>query len=112
MKIYLLEDNTVFTREFCKLLDKKWIWYDTCSSVCLYKYKEYDAYLIDLQVGSEMSYDVIADIKKRTDKPIVLISHHTDREKIQQAVDNGVSYIISKYDYQLYGIHLDLISKM
>lgn len=112
MKIYLLEDNEVFIKQFCKLLKRKNIEYITCSCMDLYKYEKADIYIIDLQVWSEMSYRAIKDIRSKTNNPIALLTHHTDRDKIKMAVDNGVSYIISKFDYQLYWIHLDLLSKM
>lgn len=112
MKVYLLEDNTVFTKQFCKLLKRKDIEYITCGAIELYKFEKVDFYLIDLQIGSEMSYEVIKDIRSKTNKPIALISHHTDRNKIKRAVNCGINYMIPKMDYELYWIHLDLISKM
>lgn len=112
MKIYLLEDNTIFTREFCKLLKRKEIEYITCDSVGLYKFEKVDYYMIDLQIGSEMSYDVIKDIRSKTNKHIVLISHHNDRKKIKRAIECWVTYMIPKYEYELYWTHIDMIENL
>lgn len=109
MKIFLLEDNEIFTREFIKLVLKHWHSIDVCRTLEKYSFQKADIYLIDLQIWSEFSFDIIKDIRSKTNAPIAMMTHHDNIKYLNKWAEFWANYYIDKYEINKYWFHLKIL---
>lgn len=113
IKIFLLEDDKNFVYATRKVFDRNWIDLVVCESISDYKFTdEVEWYMVDWQILWKYSFDIIKDIRKNTDKLIVLFSHHNDTEFVMKAIKNGSDMYFDKMDYNKYDLNLQIIKRL
>lgn len=111
MKIYLLEDNKVFRNKYKKFVKSQGYEIIVCESLEDFEYIDCDLYLIDLQLWKEYSYDVIKQLRKNTNKLIVMFTHHNDADILRRGFEAWADLFQYKMEYTLYWLHLDMYKK-
>lgn len=107
MKIFLLEDNNVFIDKFTEFaVDKLGYSITVSNSILKYEFIEADIYLIDLQIGNDYSWDVIKDIKSKTDKQVIMFTHHTDNNLLKKWIESWADSYFCKTERDSYSSHL------
>jgi GR25 family glycosyltransferase involved in LPS biosynthesis len=110
MKIYLLEDDIVFTNKFEELCKKLWHELTVCHTIESFEFQDYDVYLIDISFWKNVfSYDVIKNIRSKTNKTIAAFTQHEAPDILERSIDAWANYYIYKFQYNLYWMHLRIL---
>lgn len=94
--IVIIENDNLFIRNIVNKLTKEWIKdIRVFTSVQSYNHIEADLYLIDIKLEVN-SFELIWEIREKTNSPICVVSSYSDREYIKQCFENGADMYINK----------------
>ena len=112
MKISILEDNKVYLKKLKSFLEDRWHKVITYNTIEKFEFIESDIYLVDLQIGKEMSFDLIKDIRYNTNSMIIIISHHTKPSILRKGIEYGADYYFNKMNIDQYSLQFEIIENL
>ncbi len=95
MKVCLLEDNEKLSQNIVKKFEKTW---DEClcfSSIASFQFIECDVYIFDISLEKK-SFDLMKEVRGKTNSPIVVYSAHCDIKNLEDSIDSWCDFFISK----------------
>jgi len=95
MKVCLLEDNHLLSQSICKKFKRNDIECIVFSSIASYHFIEADVYIFDIMLEAK-SYNLIQEIRGKTDKPFVIYTSYSNIEYLKITYDRWADVSIWK----------------